>query len=49
MSKGKIHDEIAEDLQDLLSEADSHEDKVEILLLAILRELKTPGANGGGP
>ena len=43
MSRTKIADEIDEDLKELLDSADSHEDKIEILLLAILRELKKPG------
>ena len=40
MSKDKIKSELSEDLQVLLENASSHEAKVEVLLLAILRELK---------
>lgn len=46
MPKKKVNDELDADLQAELEKANSHEERVELLLLMILRELKHPG---GGP
>jgi len=40
VSKDKIKDDLDADLVELVNDSDSHESKVEVLLLAILRELK---------
>lgn len=40
MSKKKTEDELEQDLKDELTTANSREERIELLLIAILRELK---------